>query len=236
VNVLAALAVVAMFNQGETLDYNLHWTTISGGSARMTISPLNGDRYRITSVGKSGRFFSRFFRVRDEIESVVDRTTFSTQQYHKILDERGRKKDELTVIRNGTATRKDKTIKVPDPVFDPLSLIYHLRTLDLTPGKMHEFTVIADGKLYTLHANVLQRETIDTPAGKFNTVLVEPKMESQSGIYRDEQRRLLIWYSDDDRHLPVRIRSDLNFGSITATLRGVQPGVSSTEPSTLRGQ
>lgn len=227
-----------IFDAGETLDFNLQWVRVSGGAARMTIAPIEDNRYRITSVGKSGTFFSRFFKVRDEIESIVDRDTFSTLQYHKILDERGKRKDELTVVdeARGIATRKGKTIKVPKPVFDPLSLIYYLRLLDLTPGLSHEFTVLADGKLYTVHAGVLQHETVTTPAGTFQTVLVEPKMESEQGVFRDEQKRLLIWFSDDDRHIPVRIRSDLNIGSITATLRQVTPGVTSTEPVTTRGQ
>lgn len=227
-----------IFDAGETLDYNLQWVKVTGGSARMTISPIEGDRYRLTSIGKSGAFFSRFFRVRDEIDSIVARDTFSTLQYHKILDERGKRKDELTVVdeSRGIATRKGKTITVPRPIFDPLSLIYYLRMLDLSPGKAHEFTVLADGKIYNVDARVLQRETITTPAGTFQTVVVEPKMESPAGVFRDEQHRLLVWYSDDARHLPVRIRSDVNIGSITATLRSITPGVASTEPVTTRGQ
>jgi hypothetical protein len=227
-----------IFQAGETLDYNLHWTRISGGSARMTIAPLNGERYRITSVGKSGTFFSRFFKVRDEIEAIVSRDTFSTLQYHKILDERGKKKDELTVIdrQKNVATRKGKIIEVPPRVFDPLSLIYYLRMLDLKPGTSHEFTIVADGKIYVVHANVTGRETITTPAGKFDCVIVEPKMASTAGVYRDDQHRLLIWYTDDDRRIPARIRSDVNIGSITATLRAITPGVTSTEPVTQRGQ
>jgi hypothetical protein len=230
--------VAAIFEAGETLDYNLQWVRITGGSARMTISPIEGERYRLTSIGKSGAFFSRFFRVRDEIESIVARGDFSTLQYHKILDERGKRKDELTVVdeARGIATRKGKTISVPRPIFDPLSLIYYLRRLDLTPGKSHQFTVLADGKLYEVDARVLQKETITTPAGTFQTVLVEPRMESPAGVFRDEQNRLLVWYSDDDRRLPVRIRSDVNIGSITATLRKITPGVTETEPVTTRGQ
>lgn len=226
------------FRGGETLDYNLQWTRISGGSARMTIAPLNGERYRITSVGKSGAFFSRFFKVRDEIESVVTQHTFATLQYHKILDERGKKKDELTVIdhEKHLATRKGKVLEVPERVFDPLSLIYYLRMLDLNPGTSHEFTIVADGRIYVVHANVTGRETITTPAGKFDCVIVEPKMASTAGVFRDDQNRLLIWYSDDERRLPVRIRSDVNIGSITATLRGITPGVTSTEAVTQRGQ
>ncbi len=226
------------FEAGETLDFDLSWSRISGGAARMTIAPIGGDRLRLTSVGKSGTFFSRFFRVRDEIESIVDRDDFSTIQYHKVLDERGKRKDELTVIdeRKNMAFRKGKAIPLSRPVFDPLSLIYYIRLLDLTPGRTHEFTIIADGKVYTVRAEVVNRETIATAAGTFETVVVEPRMEAQAGVFRDEQSRLLIWYSDDARHLPVRIRSDVKVGSITASLRGWKSGVESTEPVTGRGQ
>lgn len=234
----AAQTTREIFDAGETLDYNLHWVRVSGGAARMTIASIENNRCRITSVGKSGAFFSRFFKVRDEIESIVDRDTFSTLQYHKVLDEKGKRKDELTVVdeARGIATRNGKTVKVPRPVFDPLSLIYYIRTLDLSPGRVHEFTVLQDGKIYIVHLSVVQRETLTTPAGTFQTVLVEPKMRSQEGVFRDERRRLLVWYTDDTRHVPVRIRSDLNFGSITATLRAITPGVTSTEPVTSRGQ
>lgn len=229
---VASGQVREIFDAGETLDFNLSWTRVSGGAARMTISPIPNDRYRITSVAKSGAFFSRIFKVRDEIESIVDRSDFSTLQYHKILDERGKKKDELTVIdeARGVATRKGETLPVPKPIYDPLSLIYYIRTLDLSPGQRHEFSVIADGKLYSVRATVLRRETLVTPAGTFQTVVIEPKMESTAGIYRDDQNQLLVWYSDDERKLPVRIRSDLKIGSITATLRAISSGVTVTEP------
>lgn len=228
----AAHAQAPEFLSGETLDFTLAWSRISGGTARMTIAPLDPTRLRITSVGKSSTFFSRIFKVRDEIETIVDRSTFSTLQYHKILDEKGKRKDELTLIdeKNGVALRKGKSVEVPIPVFDPLSLIYHLRTLDLAPGNTHEFTVVADGKVYTLRATVLSREVITTPAGTFKAVVVEPKMESQAGVFKDEQNRLLVWYSDDERRLPLRIRSEVRVGSITATLRSVTAGVTSTEP------
>lgn len=235
---MAGETLPQIYATGETLDFDLSWTRISGGSARMTIAPIGAGRLRITSIGKSGTFFSRFFKVRDEIESIVDRDDFSTLEYHKILDERGRHKHELTVVdeRKSVALRKGKAIGVPHPVFDPLSLIYYIRSLDLATGKTHEFTIIADGKVYTVQTRVITRETITTPAGTFDTVVIEPKMESTASVFKDEQSRLLIWYSDDDRHLPVRIRSDVKIGSITATLRGTKTGVDSVEPVTRTGQ
>lgn len=223
-------AVVASFLSGETLDYDLKWLKISGGSARMTAGPLGDDRIRITSVGKSSPGFSRIFKVRDEIETIVSRQDFSTLRYTKRLDEQGDKIEETTTIEDGVATRKRRKIKkvdVPRPVFDPISIIYHLRTLDLSPGKTHDFTLIADGKVYSVHAVVVRREVLTTPAGRFSTVVIEPEM-SAGGVDRDE--RLWIWYSDDERKLPVRIRTEMKFGAITATLRAVRPGVGPIDP------
>jgi hypothetical protein len=225
------------FAAGETLDFELTWVGITGGGLRMTIGLLPNDptKFRLTSVAKSNSSFAFLFSVRDEIQSIVNRDDFSTLRYDKHLNERGRRKDDSTVIdeRRRIATRRrpnhnTEEIIVPKPVFDPLSLVYHLRMLNLRPGTVERFTVIADGKVYTLEAKVTKRETVDTPAGKFNTVVVEPKMLA-GGLFRGEGE-LTIWYSDDARHLPVRLRSDLKVGSISADLRAVHAGAANPEP------
>ena len=234
---LAALLLLAapssvdpIFARGETLDYDLTWLTMSGGRARMTIAPQTGDpvnNYLITSLAQTSSGFSRIYRVRDQIESVVTRSGFTTIRYHKDLREGSHHKNDTTTYANGVATRKGKTYQVPTPVYDPLSLVYYLRTLDLEPGTTHNFNVFADKKTYEVNARITGRQTIDTPLGKFKCVVVEPEMQA-GGLYADEDSKLTIWYSDDERHLPVRIRSDVKIGAITATLRGVTAGVAST--------
>jgi hypothetical protein len=226
--------VESTFANGETLDYTLTWLKVTGGTARMTILPVADDRYRITSTAHSSPRFSRFFRVRDQIETTVARGDFSTLRYVKRLNEDGDSIEEVTTVEDGLATRTRKKVKkvpVPRPIFDPISVIYYLRGLDLGTGKTHELTLIADGKVYTVHARVVRREILQTPAGKFATVMVEPQMIS-GGVVRAE--RLFIWYSDDERRIPVRIRTEVKVGAITATLTGVHPGVTSTAPPGLK--
>lgn len=221
------------FDRGETLDYTVSWIKLAGGTARMTIAPQGEDRFRITSVARSGGGLARFVKIRDEIETIVARSDFSTLRYTKKLDERGDRELETTTIENGIATRVRKKVKkvpVPRPVLDPISVIYHFRTLELAPGKAYDFTLISDGKVYTVHAPVVRRETITVPAGTFSCLVVEPEMKS-GGVERDE--RLFIWYSDDERHLPVRIRTEVKFGSVTATLKAVTSGVTSIDPPAL---
>lgn len=234
--ILAPSPVQQKFVEGETLDYNLTWLKITGGTARMTISAAGEDNYRITSVARSSQSFSRFFKVRDEIETTIARSDFSTLRYVKRLDEDGDKIEEVTVIEDGTATRtrkKVKKVRVPRPVFDPISLIYHLRMLDLTPGKSYSFEIIADGKMYAVTARSVRREKITTPAGTFNCVRVEPRMTS-GGVEREE--RLFLWYTDDEKKLPVRIRTEVKVGAITANLRGVTAGAAAPDPPALEAK
>lgn len=236
--VLAAAQVLVTpveqkFVEGETLDYTLTWLRVTGGTARMTISAPNDGSYRITSVARSSPSFSRFFKVRDEIETTVARNDFSTLRYVKRLDEDGDQIEEVTVVEEGVATRtrkKVKKVRVSRPVFDPISLIYHLRMLDLTPGKVYEFEIIADGKVYSVSARAVRKEKVTTPAGTFNCIRVEPRMTS-GGVERQE--RLFLWYTDDEKRLPVRIRTEVKVGAITATLRGTSAGVTSTDPPHL---
>lgn len=226
-----------VYIDGETIDYDLVWLRISGGGARMTISPVDDSRYRLTSIGKSSKTFARIYSVRDEIETFVSRESFTTLHYRKMLKEGSNSKDETTVIDPAThiATRRgDEFIPVPPVVFDPLSLIYYMRGFPLKVGSVLRFTIIADGKLRDVEAHAVRSEAVETPAGTFNCLVVEPHMEA-AGIFRnDAKSQMTIWYSDDFRHLPVRIRSEAKIGAITATLRSVSSGYWSAEPGEPR--
>lgn len=225
----AVPALSEVWARGETIEFSLSWLRVVGGEATMKIVPLDDARYRIHSLGQSNAFFAKIFKVRDEVESIVSREKFSTLRFYKHLQERKRIKEEVTVVdpARGLAYRKGKEIEVPNPVYDPLSLIFHLRTRPLTPGSKETFTLIADGKVYDVVAEVVRRETIHAGTSSFRTVMVEPKIHS-GGIFRDEENRLFIWYTDDERHIPVRIRSELAAGAITATLRRYSVGTAKT--------
>lgn len=226
-----------VYIDGETLDYDLVWLRITGGSARMTIAPADDARYRLTSIGKSSKSFARIYSVRDEIETFVSRETFSTLHYRKLLKEGRNSKDETTVIDPVThiATRRgDEFIAVPPVVFDPLSLIYYMRGFPLKVGEVLRFTIIADGKLRDVEAHVVRAESLQTPAGTFKCLVVEPHTEA-AGIFREDAKsQMTIWYSEDWRHLPVRIRSEAKIGAITATLRSVSSGYWSVEPGVAK--
>ncbi|MFN2441464.1 MAG: DUF3108 domain-containing protein [Thermoanaerobaculia bacterium] len=208
-----------VFTDGERIEYSLSWLGIVGGSAVMTVEP-QGEVIRIDSIAKSEGALGRMYPVRDVIRSLITRADFSTLRFEKTLNERGRHRKELTELdpRNGTGRRKGEEFAYTPPVLDPLSSIYYIRTLEMTPGKRHTMRLLADGDEYEIEAIVLRRENLKIGGTTFDTWLVEPKM-AKGGIFRDESNRLLIWFTADSRRVPVRIRSELEFGHITATLR-----------------
>jgi hypothetical protein len=71
----------------------------------------------------------------------------------------------------------------------------------------------------------LGRQKIKVDAGEFNCIIVEP-MVKEGGLFKAEGR-ILIWLSDDDLKIPVKVSTKVPIGSIDSELR---------EYSGLRGE
>lgn len=221
----AATCVDEAYAEGEVLAFNLAWLKVIGGKGTMTIAPVEGDatRLRITSEAASNEGISRFYRVRDFVESTVARDSFTTLRYEKRLRERKRVKDVVTIVdpARGIAVRRGEEIKVPTPVYDPLSIVYFIRRLRLESGSTLKVKVLSDRRVYDTEIVALRRETITVPAGTFRTIVVEPRLRGEESGERNPEGQMQVWFSDDERRLPVRIRTELRAGAITASLRSV---------------
>ncbi|MHB0970271.1 MAG: DUF3108 domain-containing protein [Thermoanaerobaculia bacterium] len=224
----AAPAVAKAYIAGEVLTFDLAWLKVLGGRGTMSIAPVDGDpsRLRITSEVASNDGISRFYRVRDFVESIVARDNFSTLRYEKRLRERKRVKDVVTTVdpSRGIASRRGEEIAVPTPVYDPVSIIYYIRRLDLTPGNSLAVKILSDRRVYDTEIEVLRRETVTVPAGTFRTIVVQPRLGKPEDGERNPEGQMQVWLSDDERRLPVRIRTQLRAGAITASLRSVGNG------------
>jgi hypothetical protein len=63
---------------------------------------------------------------------------------------------------------------------------------------------------------VTGRERVETPAGAFDCLLVEPTL--RSGAFFKNEGKLTIWLTDDARRMPVLMRSKLPIGAISVEL------------------
>lgn len=215
------------FHLGELLEYKVNFGSISAGYASLSIPEkvtINGrDCYHIISNMRTNDFFSTFFRVEDIVESFVDINGIFPWLFHKSIRE-GKYKTNRTAVFDhlrGTAFEGKKIITIPTFSQDVLSIFYFLRTLELQVGHPIEVDSYADKKYYPLSIQILKKEKIKVPAGKFDCYLVEPAL--RSGSIFEQKGKMWVWFSSDKRRLPVLIKSKINIaGSLSMELVNVR--------------
>jgi hypothetical protein len=63
------------------------------------------------------------------------------------------------------------------------------------------------------------RETVRTPLATYQTIRVQPMADA--GVVK-ARGNIWIWYTDDDRHVPVQMRARLFWGTITFRLTALE--------------
>lgn len=208
---------------GETLAYEMSWGPFKGGT--MTIATLprvsfeGRPAYRIELSAISNDFISTFFVVRDSILSWIDADTLESLRYEKHTVEGKHVKDERIDfdLSAHVARQEGKEIPFDPPIFDSLSAIFYVRNQELTPGKPLEIAVVSGTRAYRLVIDVLGEESVKTPQGVFLARKVHPKMKEEGLLKKGGD--LWLWLTEDPRHVPVMIRSKLNFGTLTAKIK-----------------
>lgn len=236
-SIVAAVACVAAgacfgapFNAGEKLTFSVSWSNIvKAGTATLGVPGVkvfNGRKvYHIISTASSGPQVSAFFYTRDRIDIYLDAVTYTIWKSEKHLVEGKYKNDEVVYFNppNRTATRGVTTMRtLPEPR-DALGGFYYVRTLDLPVGAA--ITVnYADGKIAKpIVVKVLRKEQVTVPAGTFDTIVIEPVLEETEGIFKQEGR-IWIWVTDDEKKIPVILKSKIAIGNIEVKLESYTLG------------
>jgi hypothetical protein len=100
---------------------------------------------------------------------------------------------------------------------DELSFIYFVRTLVLTTDSTLRFARHFDAERSPTLVRMVGREQVNTPAGSFNTVVVEMRVRDPQHYKGEGTIRFSI--SDDRCRVPVRIESNIpDAGTVVLTL------------------
>ncbi|MEP6800998.1 MAG: DUF3108 domain-containing protein [Acidobacteriota bacterium] len=209
---------------GETLRYAMTILGVAGGELTLSAqaTELAGRpawKFELSAV--SNDFLSKLFLVRDYMVSWVDPRTFHSMRFEKHTVEGKRVRDELTEFdyEAGVARHEGKSIPLKEATLDTLSSVYFLRTLSLEKEPAPELQVFS-GETHTLRVEILGRERVTTPAGTFSTIRIEPK--SSGGSLIGKGKNLVLWLTDDERRIPVQIRSKLKVGTLIGRLRAIE--------------
>lgn len=211
---------------GEVLEFRIRWNFVNAGTASLEVARDEGG-LRFRALARALPLVAKLYPVEERVESSVALPVPHVLRYYKKAREGWKRPRESEVVfdprtgrakafKNGVAVRE---VSVPPGVQDPLSCLYWYRSLGPQQRAPLSFAVSDGGKAAYGTVTVLGRETIETPAGVFRTVLVEPKLEGVGGVFRKSPgARVLLWLTDDPWRCPVKLESKVFVGRFTAEL------------------
>ncbi len=223
------------FSPGETLTYDVTWSIFPAGQVIATLlgPGKNGETaYEVKTTAESRGVVSLLYDVEDEFHSFFNPSTLCSERITKKVHEGRRHKQtqinfdyarRVAVLderdpTNPNARPKHDEESIPACVEDVVSAFYYLRNQPLQVGQKIKLAVNDGSKTTEVEADVQGREPITSGLGMLAALRVEPKV---FGALYPRKGRMLIWFSDDSRHLPLRIRMTISLGTITGTLVSV---------------
>jgi hypothetical protein len=218
------------FDAGETLVYTIAWLKIEGGEMTLkTVHETTSDgvpMYRISLTATSNEYVSKFYPVRDLYETWVDARDFQPLRFEKHAREGRYESDEVEKfdLAKRIGTWRDDRTPLPDRIQDIISSFYFLRTQPLAVGTGVAVDMFSRGKIYKLKASVVGREKVETEAGVFDAFKVQPQLRENETAEDRNRGKLFLWFSDDEKRLPVMAKTVMPIGSVTARLTQVVSG------------
>ncbi|HPN31208.1 MAG TPA: DUF3108 domain-containing protein [bacterium] len=222
------------FKHGEEIVFSVKYgfITVGGAVFRVNKAQSIADRpaLMITSDAWTAKFFDSVYRVRDRIISFIDADYLFSHKYIKVQREGSKKINELIKYNysSKTATRfksKFKKAKIEHSknsfnldnyIFDPFAALYYLRICNLKVGSVIKIPVSSSKDIYELNIKVEKIETINTKIGKKKCFKVKPLLLKE-GIFISKGE-MEVWLTADDKKIPVKMKSEIAVGSISASI------------------
>lgn len=227
----AANASELPFAPGEEIDVVIDFLHVRTGKARLTVGRPEGAVWPIVCQGKTDgiaglldirEHYVAYWDAERRVSRGSDLNAVEIGDRHadRARFDRENGKAFVQVVRNGRARRR--THDVPRDVHDLASALLTLRLEPLRPGDHYELPVFSGTGVFMLRAQVEGDETLDTPAGRFETTRLKVQLgfEDQFRTQRDAH----VWFSRDARRIPVRMSADFAVGTVVVTVSGYRPG------------
>jgi hypothetical protein len=214
------------FRVGERMTYDVNFGFLRAGNASIELAGTDTVRGRSTFHAVfTVRGGVPFYRVHDVLQTWFDTAGFHSLRFRSDQDEGGRKREKAYEIFPDRAMYIEEGRGEKPGVSDPLddaSFLYFVRTLDLQVGRTYEIPRYFRPDRNPVKVIVLRKEAVEVPAGRFNTIVVQPIIKT-NGIFK-EGGRAELWLSDDTSRVVVQLKSKLSFGSLNLYLKSWRPG------------
>jgi hypothetical protein len=204
------------------------WRVFPAGTAVLHFEAV-GDWERLSATADTIGAINLIFHVGDRFQSNFDREKGCTYEFDKQTVEGRRQLNSTLKLDYGqgksildeknlvTGQTKHVEAGVPGCLTDLLTGVFYASSQPMALGHTFAIPVVDAMHPVLVTMKVEGREEIKTPLGSFKTLRVQPTADA--GVVKN-RGNIWIWYTDDERHLPVQMRARLFWGTITFRLTG----------------
>jgi len=227
------------FGLGERLEFEIGYGFVTAGYAVMEVAPnfavMNGRNcYDITvSVGSSSSF-DWVYKFKEYYKCYIDAEGIFPWKFEQHSKEPNFEKDFVAIFdHENLKVKTAQTVKgdkkpdaehiIPKYVQDLISAFYFARTMNFSGSKRGDVVTIPsfnDDTTYNLGIKFLDREDVDVTAGEFRSFMVQPMVKE--GALSSKAEDIVVWISDDERKIPLKVQLSIIIGSVKAELKSYQ--------------
>jgi hypothetical protein len=213
------------FAVGEKLSYSAKLGMLNLGSGSLEVASLDtvrgveSYRLRFRLRGKNA-----FYSLDDVLESWVGTSDLVSRRFLQDFVENDKATKRVYEIYPDSGffrqQGRDTTFATPAEPLDDAGFFYFVRVTPLQVGKTYRYDRYFRKDKNPVTIKVLKREKLELPDGRDVPCLVlHPVIETKGLFSKRSDTR--IWLTDDDRRIPVQVRTKFPFGTVTLRLKAM---------------
>ena len=217
---------------GEIMDYDVSYGIFNIGKARISfIDDSLSCGSHIKAEAKSIGIVKLFKSINYSFECCMD--TIKGLPVNTIMSLTDRRCSVYNETIFDHYSREDSSIihsqtsgmqVVPKNIYDLLTAYYYFRKnyiqQSVETGRDVVIEIYIADMLWDLRIRYVGRETIKTRYGKMECLKYIPS--TIAGSFFKNEDDMTIWFTDDARHIPIKLRLNLIVGSVNGDLVGYQ--------------
>ena len=228
--------LVSVFGPGEQTTYEVSYMGMTAGRAELTVGwkmeQFGHEVWPLVCVGETTSL-GRLYPLKDRFITYWDpmqRRTLGADFF--VQENKHRRKERYAYdfdARQAIVTRQlegrpptERRFDIEQGTFDLAAAGFGLRNTVLVPGAVHELPIFTGVKSYLMKATVVGREQLKTALGEVEVYRVTVNGDFSGKLAT--QGLMTLFYTTDEKQLPVRAEADFLLGQIRIEAVKYLPG------------
>lgn len=218
------------------MTYEGAWGIIPAGDVTLEVLPMETvdgvEAYHFAMITKTNAGVDLIYKIRERQDSYVDANLTHSILYKKRTESKHPRDisvkfdwEKLEAAYSNFGEQAQPIHILPGS-FDPLAIFFMLRLHELKENSIIEIPVTDGNMNLRVKVTVGKKDKIEVQGKMYDSLEVVPDMErleKENVVKKSENPQLKIWFSADEKKIPLKIQSSIGIVSFDFDLVSIAP-------------